>query len=101
MVVLCLVSLFAISFGQNLKKISTVFSPGYTSSIDTSFDGFIQQIIGGPELPLLDPFVQLDFFQFIDISGYSDQVKVGVQSVMYVTDGIMHHTDSQGNQYNI
>ncbi|MDR2872615.1 MAG: pirin family protein, partial [Xanthomonadaceae bacterium] len=60
------------------------------------------RVIGGPDLPDLDPFLMLDEFgtdQPEDyIGGFPDHPHRGFDAVTYMLEGRMRHRDSQGNE---
>jgi quercetin 2,3-dioxygenase len=59
------------------------------------------RVIGGPELPELDPFLLLDEFLSDDpndyIAGFPDHPHRGFETVTYMLAGRMRHGDNQGN----
>jgi len=58
-------------------------------------------VIGGPDLPDLDPFLLLDEFGSDSpddyIAGFPDHPHRGFETVTYMLDGRMRHRDNQGN----
>ncbi|RRN55859.1 pirin family protein [Pseudoxanthomonas sp. SGNA-20] len=62
----------------------------------------LTRVIGGPELPDLDPFLLLDEFgtdRAEDyIAGFPDHPHRGFETVTYMLDGRMRHRDNHGNQ---
>jgi len=61
----------------------------------------LNRVIGGPELPQLDPFLLLDEFRSDDASdylaGFPEHPHRGFETVTYMLAGRMRHRDSQGN----
>lgn len=61
----------------------------------------LTRVLGGPELPMLDPFLMLDEFQSDDpndyIAGFPDHPHRGFETVTYMLHGAMEHRDSVGN----
>ena len=61
----------------------------------------LTRIIGGPELPDLDPFLLLDEFRSDDASdylaGFPDHPHRGFETVTYMLAGRMRHGDNKGN----
>ena len=59
------------------------------------------RVIGGAELPALDPFLLLDEFLSDDpndyIAGFPDHPHRGFETVTYMLAGRMRHGDNQGN----
>lgn len=62
----------------------------------------LTRILGGQELPMLDPFLMLDEFQSDDpndyIAGFPDHPHRGFETVTYMLHGAMEHRDSVGNR---
>jgi quercetin 2,3-dioxygenase len=62
----------------------------------------LTRIIGGPDLPDLDPFLLLDEFGSDDptayIAGFPDHPHRGFETVTYMLAGRMRHRDNHGNQ---
>src|SRR5690606_41982645 len=62
----------------------------------------LTRVIGGPDLPDLDPFLLLDEFgtdRAEDyIGGFPDHPHRGFETVTYMLDGRMRHRDNQGNE---
>jgi redox-sensitive bicupin YhaK (pirin superfamily) len=62
----------------------------------------LTRVIGGPELPDLDPFLLLDEFgtdRAEDyLAGFPDHPHRGFETVTYMLDGRMRHRDNHGNQ---
>lgn len=62
----------------------------------------LTRIIGGPDLPALDPFLLLDEFGSDDpsayIAGFPDHPHRGFETVTYMLAGRMRHRDNHGNQ---
>ena len=62
----------------------------------------LTRLIGGPDLPLLDPFLLLDCFgsdEPLDyIGGFPDHPHRGFETVTYMLAGRMRHRDSTGNE---
>jgi redox-sensitive bicupin YhaK (pirin superfamily) len=62
----------------------------------------LMRFIGGPELPMLDPFMLLDCFgsdQAADyIGGFPDHPHRGFETVTYMLAGRMRHKDSTGHE---
>lgn len=62
----------------------------------------LTRVIGGRELPELDPFLMLDEFgtdRAEDyIGGFPDHPHRGFETVTYMLDGRMRHRDNQGNE---
>ena len=62
----------------------------------------LTRVIGGPELPELDPFLLLDEFgtdQAEDyIAGFPSHPHRGFETVTYMLDGRMRHKDNHGNE---
>src|SRR5437868_1958627 len=62
----------------------------------------LTRIIGGPDLPELDPFLLLDEFGSDDasayIAGFPDHPHRGFETVTYMLAGHMRHRDNHGNQ---
>jgi len=61
----------------------------------------LNRILGGRELPMLDPFLLLDEFQSDNpndyIAGFPDHPHRGFETVTYMLHGAMEHKDSVGN----
>lgn len=61
----------------------------------------LTRVIGGAELPDLDPFLLLDEFGSDSaddyIAGFPDHPHRGFETVTYMLDGRMRHRDNQGN----
>jgi len=61
----------------------------------------LNRVIGGPDLPQLDPFLLLDEFRSNDaadyLAGFPEHPHRGFETVTYMLDGRMEHRDSQGN----
>ncbi|KAF1687471.1 hypothetical protein B1992_01975 [Pseudoxanthomonas broegbernensis] len=62
----------------------------------------LTRVIGGPELPDLDPFLLLDEFgtdQAEDyLAGFPSHPHRGFETVTYMLDGRMRHKDNHGNE---
>ena len=62
----------------------------------------LTRVIGGPELPDLDPFLLLDEFgteRAQDyLAGFPDHPHRGFETVTYMLDGRMRHRDNHGNE---
>jgi redox-sensitive bicupin YhaK (pirin superfamily) len=62
----------------------------------------LTRVIGGPDLPDLDPFLLLDEFgtdQAEDyIAGFPEHPHRGFETVTYMLDGRMRHRDNHGNE---
>ncbi|HEX3500722.1 MAG TPA: pirin family protein [Stellaceae bacterium] len=62
----------------------------------------LTRIIGGPDLPELDPFLLLDEFGSDDpsayIAGFPDHPHRGFETVTYMLAGHMRHRDNHGNE---
>lgn len=62
----------------------------------------LTRVIGGPQLPDLDPFLLLDEFgtdRAEDyIGGFPDHPHRGFETVTYMLDGRMRHRDNHGNE---
>jgi redox-sensitive bicupin YhaK (pirin superfamily) len=62
----------------------------------------LTRVIGGPDLPELDPFLLLDEFgtdQAEDyIAGFPSHPHRGFETVTYMLDGRMRHKDNHGNE---
>ena len=62
----------------------------------------LTRVIGGPELPDLDPFLLLDEFgtdRAEDyLAGFPDHPHRGFETVTYMLDGRMRHRDNHGNE---
>lgn len=62
----------------------------------------LTRVIGGPQLPDLDPFLLLDEFgtdRAEDyIAGFPDHPHRGFETVTYMLDGRMRHRDNHGNE---
>ncbi|MCR6687478.1 pirin family protein [Pseudoxanthomonas sp.] len=62
----------------------------------------LTRVIGGPELPELDPFLLLDEFgtdQAEDyLAGFPSHPHRGFETVTYMLDGRMRHKDNHGNE---
>ena len=62
----------------------------------------LTRVIGGPELPDLDPFLLLDEFGTDSpedyIAGFPDHPHRGFETVTYMLDGRMRHRDNHGNE---
>ncbi|KAF1719704.1 pirin family protein [Pseudoxanthomonas wuyuanensis] len=62
----------------------------------------LTRVIGGPELPDLDPFLLLDEFgtdRAEDyIAGFPEHPHRGFETVTYMLDGRMRHRDNHGNE---
>jgi redox-sensitive bicupin YhaK (pirin superfamily) len=83
----------------HLRKVTRVITGRKTS------DGAgvsLTRIIGGPDLPELDPFLLLDEFGSDDpsayIAGFPDHPHRGFETVTYMLAGHMRHRDNHGNQ---
>jgi redox-sensitive bicupin YhaK (pirin superfamily) len=83
----------------HLRRVSRVITGRKTS------DGAgvsLTRIIGGPDLPELDPFLLLDEFGSDDasayIAGFPDHPHRGFETVTYMLAGHMRHRDNHGNQ---
>ena len=61
----------------------------------------LNRIIGGPDLPQLDPFLLLDEFRSDDaadyLAGFPEHPHRGFETVTYMLAGRMRHRDNQGN----
>ncbi|MFA5530224.1 MAG: pirin family protein [Thiohalomonadaceae bacterium] len=61
----------------------------------------LTRVIGGPQLPLLDPFLLLDDFRSDDpddyIAGFPPHPHRGFETVTYLLAGRMRHRDSAGH----
>ena len=61
----------------------------------------LNRVIGGPELPQLDPFLLLDEFRSDDaadyLAGFPEHPHRGFETVTYMLAGRMRHGDNQGN----
>jgi redox-sensitive bicupin YhaK (pirin superfamily) len=61
----------------------------------------LTRVIGGPELPELDPFLLLDEFRSDDpndyIAGFPEHPHRGFETVTYMLAGRMRHGDNKGN----
>ncbi len=61
----------------------------------------LTRIIGGPELPQIDPFLLLDEFRSDQpddyLAGFPDHPHRGFETVTYMLAGRMRHRDSKGN----
>jgi len=61
----------------------------------------LNRVIGGPDLPQLDPFLLLDEFRSDDaadyLAGFPEHPHRGFETVTYMLAGRMRHRDSQGN----
>ncbi|HEY5635270.1 MAG TPA: pirin family protein [Burkholderiales bacterium] len=61
----------------------------------------LNRVIGGPALPMLDPFLLLDEFRSDDaadyLAGFPDHPHRGFETVTYMLAGRMRHGDNQGN----
>jgi redox-sensitive bicupin YhaK (pirin superfamily) len=61
----------------------------------------LTRVIGGPELPDLDPFLMLDEFRSDDaadyLAGFPDHPHRGFETVTYMLAGRMRHGDNKGN----
>lgn len=62
----------------------------------------LNRILGGRELPMLDPFLLLDEFVSDNpndyIAGFPDHPHRGFETVTYMLEGAMEHRDSVGNR---
>lgn len=62
----------------------------------------LTRVIGGPELPDLDPFLLLDEFGTDKaedyIAGFPNHPHRGFETVTYMLDGRMRHKDNHGNE---
>ncbi len=62
----------------------------------------LTRVIGGPELPDLDPFLLLDEFGTDKaedyIAGFPSHPHRGFETVTYMLDGRMRHKDNHGNE---
>ena len=80
---------------RRVKKIVT----GHTTTDGSGVR--LYRLIGGPNLPDLDPFLLLDEFFSDDpddyIGGFPDHPHRGFETVTYMLAGKMRHADSQGN----
>ncbi len=70
-----------------------------------AFDGDgvrLTRLIGGSDLPLVDPFLLLDCFSSDDpkdyIRGFPNHPHRGFETVTYMLAGRMHHKDSTGHE---
>ena len=84
---------------RHLRRVSRVITGRKTS------DGAgvsLTRVIGGPDLPELDPFLLLDEFGSDDasayIAGFPDHPHRGFETVTYMLAGHMRHRDNHGNQ---
>jgi len=61
----------------------------------------LNRVIGGPDLPQLDPFLLLDEFRSGDaadyLAGFPEHPHRGFETVTYMLAGRMRHRDNQGN----
>ena len=61
----------------------------------------LNRVIGGPDLPQLDPFLLLDEFRSDDaadyLAGFPEHPHRGFEPVTYMLAGRMRHRDNQGN----
>ncbi|HSQ80422.1 MAG TPA: pirin family protein [Casimicrobiaceae bacterium] len=61
----------------------------------------LMRVIGGPDLPDLDPFLLLDEFRSDDpgdyLAGFPDHPHRGFETVTYMLAGRMRHGDNKGN----
>jgi redox-sensitive bicupin YhaK (pirin superfamily) len=61
----------------------------------------LNRVIGGPDLPQLDPFLLLDEFRSDDaadyLAGFPEHPHRGFETVTYMLAGRMRHRDNQGN----
>ena len=61
----------------------------------------LTRVIGGPDLPDLDPFLMLDEFRSDDaadyLAGFPDHPHRGFETVTYMLAGRMRHGDNKGN----
>ncbi len=61
----------------------------------------LNRVIGGPDLPQLDPFLLLDEFRSNDaadyLAGFPEHPHRGFETVTYMLAGRMRHRDNQGN----
>ncbi|MGC1817258.1 MAG: pirin family protein [Casimicrobiaceae bacterium] len=61
----------------------------------------LTRVIGGPDLPDLDPFLLLDEFRSDDpgdyLAGFPDHPHRGFETVTYMLAGRMRHGDNKGN----
>lgn len=61
----------------------------------------LSRLIGGPALPMIDPFLLLDEFKSDNpndyIAGFPDHPHRGFETVTYMIHGAMEHRDSVGN----
>jgi redox-sensitive bicupin YhaK (pirin superfamily) len=72
-------------------------------SVASDGDGVrLTRLIGGPELPMIDPFLLFDCFgsdEPLDyIGGFPNHPHRGFETVTYMLAGRMRHTDSEGNE---
>jgi redox-sensitive bicupin YhaK (pirin superfamily) len=72
-------------------------------TVSSDGDGVVlTRLIGGPDLPMLDPFLLLDCFgsdEPLDyIGGFPDHPHRGFETVTYMLAGRMRHKDSAGNE---
>ena len=62
----------------------------------------LTRVIGGPDLPDLDPFLLLDEFGTDSpedyLAGFPDHPHRGFETVTYMLDGRMRHRDNHGNE---
>ena len=62
----------------------------------------LTRVIGGPDLPALDPFLLLDEFGTDKaedyIAGFPEHPHRGFETVTYMLDGRMRHRDNHGNE---
>jgi redox-sensitive bicupin YhaK (pirin superfamily) len=62
----------------------------------------LRRTLGGPYLPLLDPFLLLDDFSSDDpadyLAGFPDHPHRGFETVTILLDGVVDHHDSVGNR---
>lgn len=62
----------------------------------------LTRIIGSPQLPEIDPFLMLDYFESTDpddyIAGFPPHPHRGFETVTYLLAGQMRHKDNQGHE---
>ncbi|WP_432719375.1 pirin family protein [Jeongeupia wiesaeckerbachi] len=65
----------------------------------------LNRVIGGQDLPMLDPFLLLDEFRSDDagdyIAGFPEHPHRGFETVTYMLAGQMQHGDNKGNTGNL
>jgi quercetin 2,3-dioxygenase len=88
----------SVATGSNSRAVARIVRGRATS------DGAgvrLTRVIGGPELPDLDPFLLLDEFRSDDpndyLAGFPDHPHRGFETVTYMLAGRMRHGDNKGN----